>query len=59
MATGVSADDGDLSPAARRIMEADDVVFGQGATATTVREITSACEPTPGALYNHFCSKDN
>lgn len=50
----------DRSPAARRIMAAaDDLFFRQGATATTVREITAACDLTPGALYNHFSSKED
>lgn len=51
---------GDRSPAARRIMAAaDDLFFRKGATATTVREITAACDLTPGALYNHFSSKED
>jgi TetR/AcrR family transcriptional regulator, cholesterol catabolism regulator len=32
--------------------------YVRGAAATTVRDITSACGLTPGALYNHFASKD-
>ena len=32
--------------------------YARGAAATTVRDITSACGLTPGALYNHFASKD-
>lgn len=52
-------DGGNRSPAARRIMAAaDELFFRQGATATTVREITAACNLTPGALYNHFESKE-
>ena len=35
-----------------------DLIYRQGAPATTVREITAACGLTPGALYNHFASKD-
>jgi TetR/AcrR family transcriptional regulator, cholesterol catabolism regulator len=35
-----------------------DLFYRQGALATTVREITSACGLTPGALYNHFASKE-
>src|SRR5271165_7262508 len=35
-----------------------DLFYAQGAPATTVREITAACGLTPGALYNHFASKD-
>jgi len=48
-----------FSEPARRLMEAADRLFyAQGAAATTVREITAACGLTPGALYNHFTSKD-
>ncbi|WP_433172525.1 TetR/AcrR family transcriptional regulator [Actinoallomurus sp. CA-150999] len=32
--------------------------YRQGALATSVRQITEACGLTPGALYNHFGSKD-
>ena len=32
--------------------------FERGYTGTTVRDITDACGLTPGALYNHFASKD-
>ena len=32
--------------------------YRQGALATTVRQITEACGLTPGALYNHFGSKE-
>jgi TetR/AcrR family transcriptional regulator, cholesterol catabolism regulator len=35
-----------------------ELFYRQGAPATSVREITSACGLTPGALYNHFASKD-
>lgn len=60
MATRAAPDGGDLSPAAQRIMAAaDDLFYRQGAAATTVREITAACGLTPGALYNHFRSKDD
>lgn len=56
----VSAAGGELSPTAQRIMRAaDDLFFRQGAAATTVREITRSCGLTPGALYNHFRSKDD
>lgn len=49
----------ELSEPARRLLAAaDDLFFRQGAAATTVREITAACGLTPGALYNHFSSKD-
>jgi TetR/AcrR family transcriptional regulator, cholesterol catabolism regulator len=36
-----------------------ELFYAQGAVATTVREITRACGLTPGALYNHFSSKDH
>jgi TetR/AcrR family transcriptional regulator, cholesterol catabolism regulator len=35
-----------------------DLFYEHGAHSTTVREITGACGLTPGALYNHFVSKD-
>jgi TetR/AcrR family transcriptional regulator, cholesterol catabolism regulator len=35
-----------------------ELFYARGAVATTVREITGACGLTPGALYNHFSSKD-
>jgi TetR/AcrR family transcriptional regulator, cholesterol catabolism regulator len=42
-----------------RLAEAAIELFYQrGALATTVRDITHACGLTPGALYNHFASKD-
>jgi TetR/AcrR family transcriptional regulator, cholesterol catabolism regulator len=33
--------------------------YRRGAAGTSVRDITSACGLTPGALYNHFASKDD
>jgi len=36
-----------------------DLFYTRGAMATTVREITGACGLTPGALYNHFSSKEH
>jgi TetR/AcrR family transcriptional regulator, cholesterol catabolism regulator len=36
-----------------------ELFYARGALATTVREITGACGLTPGALYNHFTSKDH
>jgi AcrR family transcriptional regulator len=36
-----------------------DLFYARGSMATTVREITAACDLTPGALYNHFASKDH
>jgi len=48
-----------FSPAARRLLEAADRLFYEhGAAATTVKEITASCGLSPGALYNHFESKD-
>ncbi len=35
-----------------------ELFYQQGAHATSVREITAACGLSPGALYNHFASKD-
>ncbi len=46
-------------PARRLLAAADELFFRQGARATTVREITGACGLTPGALYNHFSSKED
>jgi TetR/AcrR family transcriptional regulator, cholesterol catabolism regulator len=47
------------SPLQCRLAEAAvDLFYRRGAPATTVREITAACGLTPGALYNHFASKD-
>jgi TetR/AcrR family transcriptional regulator, cholesterol catabolism regulator len=43
----------------RRIADAAIELFSShGATATSVREITAACGLSPGALYNHFSSKE-
>jgi TetR/AcrR family transcriptional regulator, cholesterol catabolism regulator len=44
---------------ARLAEAAIELFYAQGALATTVREITAACGLTPGALYNHFTSKDH
>ncbi|MFC4592092.1 TetR/AcrR family transcriptional regulator [Sphaerisporangium corydalis] len=47
------------TPPARLLAAAAvDLFYRQGATATTVREITQACGLTAGALYNHFSSKE-
>lgn len=49
-----------LSPAARRILAVSAALFrDRGAAATSVRDITRACGLTPGALYNHFASRDD
>lgn len=51
--------DGELSTPARRLLRAaGDLFYEQGAVATTVRQITGACGLSPGALYNHFSSKE-
>jgi AcrR family transcriptional regulator len=44
----------------RRLAEAAiELFYARGAMGTTVRDITAACGLTPGALYNHFSSKDH
>jgi len=49
-----------LTPAARRVLAtAAALFFERGAVATSVRDLTAACGLTPGALYNHFASKDD
>jgi AcrR family transcriptional regulator len=59
------ADLGDTLPTgataiqARLAEAAIELFYERGAVATTVRDITSACGLTPGALYNHFASKDH
>lgn len=68
--TGQMTDDFELPPADRlpiggtaiqcRLGEAAiELFYAHGALATTVRDITGACGLTPGALYNHFISKDH
>lgn len=43
-----------------RIMDAALRLFDRnGYTGTTVREIATACDLSPGTLYNHFASKDD
>ena len=43
----------------KRIQDAAlDLFYERGYQATTMREIALACGLTPGALYNHFASKD-
>ena len=44
---------------ARLAAAAIELFYERGAQATTVRDITAACGLTPGALYNHFASKDH
>ena len=49
-----------LSVAARRILAVSAALFSdRGAAATSVRDITRACGVSPGALYNHFASRDD
>jgi TetR/AcrR family transcriptional regulator, cholesterol catabolism regulator len=49
-----------LSPAARRVLATAAALFYErGAVDTSVRDLTRACGLTPGALYNHFPSKDD
>jgi TetR/AcrR family transcriptional regulator, cholesterol catabolism regulator len=45
-------------PARRLAAAALELFYQQGALATTVRDITTACGLTPGALYNHYESKN-
>ncbi|MBO0831420.1 MAG: TetR/AcrR family transcriptional regulator [Actinobacteria bacterium] len=48
------------TPIQARLAEAAIELFHErGAQATTVSDITRACGLTPGALYNHFTSKDD
>ena len=48
------------SPLQCKIAEAAvELFYRKGAPGTTVREITAACGLSPGALYNHFDSKDH
>jgi len=50
----------DLSAPARRVLATAAALFYErGAADTSVRDLTSACGLTPGALYNHFASKDD
>jgi AcrR family transcriptional regulator len=42
-----------------RIHEAGLTLFNErGYTGTTVRELADACDLTPGAIYNHYASKE-
>lgn len=44
---------------ARLAEAAIELFYQHGVRATTVRDVTAACGMTPGALYNHFASKDH
>ena len=46
-------------PTAERIHDAALSLFNdRGYTGTTVRELADACDLTPGAIYNHYASKE-
>lgn len=48
-----------LSDAARRILAIAAVLFYRhGSAATSIRELARECRLSPGALYNHFASRD-
>jgi TetR/AcrR family transcriptional regulator, cholesterol catabolism regulator len=48
-----------LTPAARKVLAtAAAMFFERGAVDASVRDLTRACGLSPGALYNHFASKD-
>jgi AcrR family transcriptional regulator len=50
----------ELTDAALRVLATAAALFyRRGAAATSVRDVTQACGLTPGALYNHFASKDD
>lgn len=49
-----------LTGSARRLLATAAALFlHDGAAGTSVRDITGACGLSPGALYNHFGSKDD
>lgn len=49
-----------LGGAARRVLATAAALFYErGAAGTSVRDVTTACRLSPGALYNHFSSKDD
>ncbi|MEO7058205.1 MAG: TetR/AcrR family transcriptional regulator [Lapillicoccus sp.] len=50
----------DLTPAARRMLAVAAALFlRRGAVATSVRDVARAAGVSPGALYNHFDSKED
>jgi AcrR family transcriptional regulator len=49
---------GGTSLQARIATASIELFYARGAATTTVRDITAACGLSPGALYNHFASKD-
>ncbi|MBS1895080.1 MAG: TetR/AcrR family transcriptional regulator [Actinobacteria bacterium] len=59
MATDATLTEQGLSSRGAELVEAAAKLFYErGFTETTTREITNACGLTPGALYNHFSSKE-
>ncbi len=49
-----------LSEAARRVLSiAAALYFERGSASTSMRDLARACGLTPGALYNHFDSRDD
>lgn len=49
-----------LGAAARRVLATAAALFlERGAAGTSVRDVTTACGLSPGAMYNHFSSKDD
>lgn len=49
-----------LGVAARRVLATAAALFlERGAAGTSVRDVTAACGLSPGAMYNHFSSKDD
>ncbi len=64
MAAGEKTQTPQLEPQSAHMREqileaALDLFFRQGFRGTSVREIMLACGLTPGALYNHFSSKED
>ena len=59
METNFNLSERDLSPRGQEpLAAAARLFYVQGYPQTTTREITNACGLTPGALYNHFSSKE-
>jgi len=65
MTAEIRSDSGDRLPIGGSVLQsriaeaAIELFYLHGALATTVRDITRACGLTPGALYNHFSSKEH
>src|SRR5215213_2875204 len=57
MAVNVRSSSG--GPTAERIHDAALTLFNdRGYTGTTIRELADSCGLTPGAMYNHYASKE-